>query len=84
MSDYLSPLRRAERFLAVRLVALERMLPPDGADHPRWPEYLAVVTALVAVRAQLLRPAPVSEAPALRSAKPDASGRLRTDPRARG
>jgi hypothetical protein len=61
MSDLLSPLRRTERFLAVRLLALERLLPPDGQDHARWTEYLATVNAFARVRAQLARPQPIAD-----------------------
>jgi len=53
--DWMSPLRRAERFLATRLVALERELPADGADDPRWDEYYRVADTLTKVRAQLVR-----------------------------
>lgn len=49
----MSPLARAERYLAVRLLALERQLPDDGGNSPVWPEYVATVAALTGVRAQL-------------------------------
>jgi len=49
----MTPLARAEITLAKRLVALERELPADGGDSPRWPEFVATTTALVEVRKQL-------------------------------
>ena len=61
MSDLLSPLRRTERFLAVRLLALERLLPPDGQHPELWPEYLDTVNAFTRVRAQLARPHPITD-----------------------
>ena len=61
MSDLLSPLRRTERFLAVRLLALERQLPPDGHDHALWAEYLETVKVFTHVRAQLARPQPIED-----------------------
>jgi hypothetical protein len=56
MSDLLSPLRRAERWLAVRMHELERQLPADGKDHPLWIEYRETVTAFARVREQIGRP----------------------------
>lgn len=48
-----APLVRAERYLQVRLTALERRLPVDGDDSPLWTEYVGVVDVLARVRAQL-------------------------------
>lgn len=59
MSDLLSPLRRTERFLAVRLRELERQLPSDGKDHPVWEEYRKTAHAYALVRADLARPDPI-------------------------
>jgi hypothetical protein len=56
MSDLLSPLRRAERVLTIRLGFLEKLLPPDGHDHARYAEYLETARVLALVRAQLMRP----------------------------
>jgi hypothetical protein len=61
MAEYMSSLRRAERFLAVRLLALERQLPVDGGDSPLWAEYVETTSALAAVRGRLFpdaKPAP--------------------------
>ena len=56
MSDALSPLRRLERFLGVRLIALERQLPADGGNHELWPEYVQTGGLYRAVHADLVRP----------------------------
>jgi hypothetical protein len=51
-----TPLAHAEAYLRRRQAALERRLPDDGADSPLWDEYLRVVQALTAIRAQLYGP----------------------------
>ena len=50
MATGMTPLQRAERFLAVRLIALERQLPADGMDSPIWREYVETVQAYTRVR----------------------------------
>jgi hypothetical protein len=52
----LTPLERAERYLAVRCLALERQLPLDGGESPLWREYVEAVGVLTRLRAQLARP----------------------------
>jgi hypothetical protein len=56
MSDWLSPLRYAERILEGRVIALGRRLPPDHTDSELWPEFYRAVDSLVEVRRQLRPP----------------------------
>jgi hypothetical protein len=59
--DWMSPLRRAESYLAVRLLELERRLPLNGAppavarddDQDIWRDYIDTVAVFAQVRAQL-------------------------------
>jgi hypothetical protein len=53
----LGTLQRLERFLAVRLVYLERQLPVDGSDSAHWAEYVQAADTLVRIRGQLYPPA---------------------------
>jgi hypothetical protein len=46
----MGPLRRTERFLGARLIALEQQLPPDGTDSPNWREYVETAQAYARVR----------------------------------
>jgi len=59
MSDWHSPIRLAERYAGLRVVALVRRLPPDGADSPLWEEFRKFADTLANLRAQLARPAPL-------------------------
>jgi hypothetical protein len=66
----LSLLQRAERFLAVRMIELERRLPFDGKDSPDWAEYVQIADTLVRIRAQLYPPMPRDLAEFLQMARP--------------
>lgn len=70
--DWMSPLRRAETYLAVRLQDLERRLPVDGVraaagETPEelalWRDYIAAVAVFAQIRAQLYYAGPASAAP---------------------
>lgn len=50
-----SPLQRAERLLAVRLVRLERAIDTDEGTPAQWDDYLRTLDSLIRVR-QLLAP----------------------------
>jgi len=63
----MSPLRRAETYLAVRLLELERRLPPGGVaagqtdDADLWRDYVDTVAVFAQIRAQLYyAPAPAA------------------------
>ena len=72
MSDYLSPLRRAERFLGMRLAALERRLGDAPPESPLWDQYTATTDAFAKIRAQLYGATTASvERRTARGARPD-------------
>jgi hypothetical protein len=49
----IGPLRRTERFLAARMVHIERQLPPEGTDHVLWAEYRETARLYLECRALL-------------------------------
>jgi hypothetical protein len=61
--EWMSPLTRAERFLAVRLLELERQMSDAKGNPELWRDYVDTVAAFTQVRAQLYR-VPMAAAPA--------------------
>src|SRR5262245_61396171 len=51
--DFMAPLRRAERYLAARLLVMERRLPTSGEDCEWWDDYRRMVDTYRGIRAVL-------------------------------